>query len=284
MTKKPMGLWGAFLLAFSLLMAPAQATPVKFQKIMEMAYDESAQSQTIQILTKRGFVTQIDFGRGESIESLGGSSTAAALTGDSDGWIVVGRRGDRHLYLKPKAEAHPSNLLVVTNRYNYAFDLKILPDESRSSGMWRLSFTYPNEGLSSAEVRANQVASALATPSTNRNLKYRVETIRGNGDILPKTVWDDGRFTYLAMGNNREIPAAFKVDGTGAESMVNLHTEGQTLVIHEVARQFLLRLDKQEIGIWNEAFDPDGLPNRTGTLSDSVIREVVQPEITGGRP
>ena len=258
----------------------ASAAPVKFQRIMVLDYDEAAQDKAIPILTKRGFVTQIDFGRGEAIESLGGTSQAAALTGDADGWIVVGRKGDRHLYLKPKSEAYPSNLLVVTNRYNYAFELRILSDESRSDGVWRLSFRYPNDGLSSAEVRANQVAYALGAPMEKRNLKYRIELIQGNGDILPKKVWDDGRFTYIAMGNNREIPAAFKVDGNDGEKTLNLHTEGQLLVIHEVARRFLLRLDKQEVGIWNEAFDPDGMANTSGTASPEVVREVVQPETT----
>ncbi len=275
------------LASLSLVSGFVSAAPVKFQRIMVLDYDEDAQDKTIPILTKRGFVTQIDFGKGESIESLGGTSQAAALTGDADGWIVVGRKGDRHLYLKPKSEAYPSNLLVVTNRYNYAFELRILPDESRSDGVWRLSFRYPNDGLSNAEVRANQVAYALGSPTEKRNLKYRIELIRGNGDILPKKAWDDGRFTYIAMGNNREIPAAFKVDGNDGESTVNLHTEGQLLVIHEVARRFLLRLDKQEVGIWNEAFDPDGMANTTGTASLDVVREVVQPETTalpmGGR-
>ena len=277
----------AVITSLSLVSVFVSAAPVKFQRIMVLDYDEDAQDKSIPILTKRGFVTQIDFGKGESIESLGGTSQAAALTGDADGWIVVGRKGDRHLYLKPKSEAYPSNLLVVTNRYNYAFELRILSDESRSDGVWRLSFRYPNDGLSNAEVRANQVAYALGSPTEKRNLKYRIDLIRGNGDILPKKAWDDGRFTYIAMGNNREIPAAFKVDGNDGESTVNLHIEGQLLVIHEVARRFLLRLDKQEVGLWNEAFDPDGMVNTTGTASTEVVREVVQPETTalptGGR-
>ena len=277
----------AVIASLSLVSGFVSAVPVKFQRIMVLDYDEDAQDKSIPILTKRGFVTQIDFGKGETIESLGGTSQAAALTGDADGWIVVGRKGDRHIYLKPKSEAYPSNLLVVTNRYNYAFELRILPDESRSDGVWRLSFRYPNDGLSNAEVRANQVAYALGSPTEKRNLKYRIELIRGNGDILPKKAWDDGRFTYIAMGNNREIPAAFKVDGNDGESTVNMHTEGQLLVIHEVARRFLLRLDKQEVGLWNEAFDPDGMANTTGTASTEVVREVVQPETTalptGGR-
>ena len=270
----------AVIASLNLVSGFVSAAPVKFQRIMVLDYDEAAQDRSIPILTKRGFVTQIDFGKGESIESLGGTGQAAALTGDADGWIVVGRKGDRHLYLKPKSEAYPSNLLVVTNRYNYAFELRILPDESRADGVWRLSFRYPNDGLSSAEVRANQVAFALGAPTEKRNLKYRIELIRGNGDILPKKVWDDGRFTYIAMGNNREIPAAFKVDGNDGESTVNLHTEGQLLVIHEVARRFLLRLDQQEVGLWNDAFDPDGMANTTGTASSEVVREVVQPETT----
>jgi type IV secretion system protein VirB9 len=278
----------AVALALLLPVASVNAAPLKIQRIMVMDYDEEAQGKTIPIVSKRGFVTQIDFGKGEAIESLGSSGQAAALTGDADGWIVVGRKGDRHVYLKPKAEAFASNLLVVTNRYNYAFDLRVLPDDARSDGIWRLSFRYPNEGLSSAEVRANQVAFALASPTDKRNLKYRIENLSGNGDILPKKVWDDGRFTYIAMGNNREIPAAFKVDGNGAESLVNLHTEGQLLVIHEVARRFLLKLDKQEVGIWNEAFDPEGMANPTGTTSDRVVRELVENDAPmgqrGGRP
>lgn len=274
-------------IAFLVLAGSASAAPIKFQRIMVLDYDEAAQDKSIPILTKRGFVTQIDFGKGETIESLGGTSQAAALTGDADGWIVVGRKGDRHLYLKPKAEAYPSNLMVVTNRYNYAFDLRILPDTSSSDGVWRLSFRYPNDGFSNPELKANQVASALDAPAEKRNLKYRIKLITGNGDIMPKRVWDDGRFTYIALGNNREIPAAFKVDGNDGESTVNLHTEGQLLVIHEVARRFMLRLDKQEVGIWNEAFDPDGMANTTGTASSEVIREVIQPETSalpmGGR-
>lgn len=250
---------------------------------MVMDYDEEAQSRSFPIVAKRGFVTQIEFGRGEAIESLGNTGQAAALTGDADGWIVVGRKGDRHVYLKPKTEAFPSNLLVVTNRYNYAFDLRVLPEDARSEGMWRLSFRYPNEGLSPAEVRANQVAFALASPTDKRNLKYRIENLGGNGDILPKKVWDDGRFTYIEMGNNREIPAAFKVDGDGAESVVNLHSEGQLLIIHEVARRFLLRLDKQEVGIWNDAFDPEGMSNPTGTTSDRVVRELVESDAPVGQ-
>ncbi len=118
------------IVALCVLVGSATAAPIKFQRIMVLDYAEDAQDKSIPILTNRGFVTQIDFGKGEAIESLGGTSQAAALTGDSDGWIVVGRKGDRHVYLKPKAEAHPSNLLVVTNRYNYAFELRILPDEA----------------------------------------------------------------------------------------------------------------------------------------------------------
>lgn len=49
----------------------------------------------------------------------------------------------------------------------------------------------------------------------------------------------------------------------------------------------LLRPDKQEVGIWNEAFDPEGPANQTGTTSDRVVREVVEPETNalpmGGR-
>ena len=57
-------------IALSLLTGQVSAAPIKFQRIMVLDYDEDAQDKTIPILTKRGFVTQIDFGKGEAIESL----------------------------------------------------------------------------------------------------------------------------------------------------------------------------------------------------------------------
>ena len=107
--------------------------------------------------------------------------------------------------------------------------------------------------------------------------------------IAPKAAWDDGNFTYLVIPNHREIPAVFKVaaDGnkttnneiTSHETMVNTHMEGDNkdiVVIHGVAKQYVLRLSQQVVGIWNEAYDIDGGSPQHGTLTPHVFRKLVE--------
>ena len=44
------------------------------------------------------------------------------------------------------------------------------------------------------------------------------------------------------------------------------------VVIHEVSRRWVLRLDKQTVGLWNDNFNPEGVPPIAGTVSGKVQR------------
>ena len=51
------------------------------------------------------------------------------------------------------------------------------------------------------------------------------------------------------------------------------HMQGRDIIVaHEVARRWVLRLNKQTVGIWNDAFDPVGVPPVAGTTSEKVER------------
>ena len=63
-----------------------------------------------------------------------------------------------------------------------------------------------------------------------------------------------------------------------SETMVNTHMEGDnkdTIVIHGVAKHYVLRLSKQVVGVWNEAYDIDGGSPKNGTVIPNVSRKVV---------
>lgn len=47
--------------------------------------------------------------------------------------------------------------------------------------------------------------------------------------------------------------------------LLNSHVEGDTVVIHETAKHFVLRLGKSVLGLENRSFDEQGTFNRTGT-------------------
>ena len=83
---------------------------------------------------------------------------------------------------------------------------------------------------------------------------------------------DDRRFTYLRIPNNRRMPAIFRVADDGTESVVDKHVEGDVIVVHEIGKRFALRLAEEVVGIWNDAYDMDGVPPHDGTTVNGVKR------------
>ena len=197
--------------------------------------------------------------------------------GDRDGWQVVANRGDHDVYLKPQLAAHNSNLEIRTDRRSYSFDLVVLPLRSKFGNnrvMYRVTFVYPDDQAREvhADSDAGLVATRLAQPPAVRNPRYSMQVMPDSDDIAPSAAWDDGRFTYLRIPNNRRMPAIFRVADDGTESVVDKHVEGDTIVVHEVVKRLLLRLANEVVGIWNDAYDMDGVPPHDGTTVSGVKR------------
>ena len=72
---------------------------------------------------------------------------------------------------------------------------------------------------------------------------------------MPVHVFDDGQFTYLQLRLGQTVPAVFAVDNAaGQESVVNTRTEGDYLVIQQLAPQFTLRQGEFHVAsIFNNA-------------------------------
>ncbi|KWH21844.1 type IV secretion system protein VirB9 [Burkholderia cepacia] len=223
----------------------------------------------VRVEAQRGFATHIALGPHEHIQVV--------APGDRDGWQVVANKGDHDVYLKPQLAAHDSNLEIRTDRHSYSFDLIVLPLKSKFGNnrvMYRLTFIYPEELAKQArgELDVDLVAKRLAQPPVVRNARYSMQVMPNSDDIAPTAAWDDGRFTYLRIPNNRRMPAIFRVADDGTESVVDKHVDGDTIVVHEVAKCFVLRLAGEVVGIWNDAYDIDGVPARDGTTVNGVKR------------
>lgn len=212
----------------------------------QLTLNAEVSANPIRFVAKRGFVGQIELPTGEAILSLGGAS--ATLSGDTDGWEIAGKKGERYVIVKPRLAAANTNLIVVTNRGSYVFDLRVLPETSTQSGLWRLALSHP------APAVAPDMPDA---PPTNANTKYTMQSLTGDADITPSAAWDDGRFTYIRIQPTKELPSIFRVGTGDTESTVNFHMEKDVLVIHEIAKRFVLRLGQQVVGIWNDGFSTD---------------------------
>ena len=228
-----------------------------------------APDAVVRIQAQRGFATHIALDPHEQIQVV--------APGDRDGWQVVASRGDHDVYLKPQLAAHDSNLEIRTDKRSYSFDLVVLPLRAKfgtGDEMYRVTFVYPDEvkAKARAETDAEIVAQRLGQSPVARNTRYSMQVMPNSDDIAPTAAWDDGRFTYIRIPNNRRIPAIFRVADDGTESVVDRHMEADTIVVHEVAKRFVLRLGDEVVGIWNDAYDMDGVPPHDGTTVMGVKR------------
>ncbi len=235
-------------------------------RVRQIVYASDA---VVRIDAQRGFATHIALDPHEQIQVV--------APGDRDGWQVVANKGDHDVYLKPQLAAHNSNLEIRTDKRSYSFDLVVLPLKAKFGNdeeMYRVTFVYPDEvdAQTHAEADAALVAQRLVQPPVVRNTRYSMQVMPHSDDIAPVAAWDDGRFTWIRIPANRRIPAIFRVADDGTESVVDKHMENDTIVVHEVAKRFVLRLGDEVVGIWNDVYDMDGVPPRDGTTVDGVKR------------
>ena len=120
------------------------------------------------------------------------------------------------------------------------------------------------------------LSSCQAQPpeEANKYEKYLSEAhARGqfNGTAL---VFDDGRFTYFSFPPNREIPAIFYISPAEEETRLNFHMEKEFAVVQRMGRRFVLRLGQAVVGVWNDAYDMNGVPPANGVTVSGVSRVV----------
>ncbi len=242
-------------------------------------------------------------GRGTRIVFSPDENILDIASGFTRGWELKYRRNI--LFLKPKSmpgeNGQPpmlpkpgtwnTNLMVTTNLRLYDFDLRLASESNslnrkgRNAISYRVEFRYPKEQAEKdAKILAKQTAlKKLENDNEPRNTNYTMQIGEESQAIAPTAAYDDGRFTYLTFPNNREFSSIFHVADDKEESIVNYHIDPKNpdvMVIHRVAREFALRLGNAVVGIYNESYDPDGIPAKEGTTVPGVKRVIKGEEIS----
>ncbi|WP_372371951.1 P-type conjugative transfer protein VirB9 [Xanthomonas axonopodis] len=244
-----------------------------------------------------GLAVRIVFAPGENIIDVG--------TGFSQGWefrrsgnilmlkpksVKAGGSGSDSQVMAPEAGKWNTNLMVTTDKRLYDFDLQLLPGSNEGAPprdqrvAYRVEFRYPAEARAKqADEARKRIADArLAAKPSPVNWNYSMQVGDDSGAIAPALAYDDGRFTYLRFPNNRDFPTAFLVAGDKSESIVNSHVDPSApdiLVLHRVAREMVLRLGTAVVGIYNDSYNPDGVPTATGTTVPGVQRVIKSGEV-----
>ena len=246
-------------------------------RLREVLYDPRA---VVTVPVKRGVVTLVVLDADESITEV-----AAGLGGDCTkteaAWCVAAQPGGRNLFVKAKSSASaPNNLAVVTDRRTHSFRFVVLADSDPKAPVYRLVVKAPaTRPAQPTRLALRDAAPLMALPAMPpppspreviaerlqakaqvRNSNYSIAEGSGSEDIVPTLVFDDGRFTYFRFPGNREVPAVFHVLGDGSETLVNARMEDDLLVVDRFSRRLMLRSGSAVVGVWNEAFDLDGVP------------------------
>lgn len=273
-----------------LALCTATAALADDPRLREVVYDAHA---VVTVPTKRGVVSLIALDPDETITDV-----AAGLGGDcakpDSAWCIAAQPGGRNLFVKAKSNADaPNNLVVVTDRRTHTFQFVVLSDSDTRAPVYRLTVKtppppppplrpFPRAAVPPEPVAtrpsvpppsaAEIVADRLKTKPQPLNTDYSIAEGEHSQDIVPTLVFDDGRFTYFRFPGNREVPAVFHVLGDGSETLVNARMEDDLLVVDRVSRRLMLRAGAAVVGVWNEAFDIDGVPSKGGTTVPGVDR------------
>jgi type IV secretion system protein VirB9 len=244
--------------------APAESVPVRGivdSRVRVAAYDGD---EVYKLHGFIGYQIDLEFEAGETFTGLG--------AGDSEGLSFVGQ--DNHLFIKPKAEKVATNLTVLTSRRHYHFEYIALSQRPATDDprvIYALRFTYPPPPAQSAA--AKQVDSQLESASTKRpqNIDY---WYCGKPTLRPVAASDDGVHTRLRFAANSDLPAIFVRNEDGSESLLNFSMDAGDVIVHRVAKQFVLRRGKLTGCIVNQGFIGGGTRLDSGTVTPEVERRV----------
>ena len=86
-------------------------------------------------------------------------------------------------------------------------------------------------------------AVALPGPPPGAAVRHAY-SLAGDQLLLPETVSDDGRKTYITWGEAQAIPATFALDAQGEEHIVDGHMRGGVYTIDRVHDRLVFRIDR----------------------------------------
>lgn len=231
-------------------------------------YETYSKDAVYTVQTAIGKATLIQF---EDDENVTGGDSSIIGVGDAQAWNL-GVKGN-NIALKPAAEKPNTNIIVVTNKRTYAFELTL-----SKNPVYVVRFRYPDtqakfDALNAKEQEEKRAILAKTNAQNNKplNLNY---LWRGDFGIKPVVAWDNGRFTFLKFPTATATPNIYKVLQDGTESIINTHIDDKqkdTVVIEEVGQLYRLRLGNSVLELKNGDYNPANF-NENGTADNKSVR------------
>jgi type IV secretion system protein VirB9 len=253
------------LLSAALLLAPAAAHAD--ERLVSRVYDAS---DVVRINGRLGVQATIGFGEKEAIENV--------AVGDAESWQITPNKRADLLFVKPLSANARTNMTVVTDKHTYFFDLVASP---KANPVYMLRFSYKDEpktapaaGVVLTDAERQVLTGDLAAAPTDPALLNFSWARKGDADLLPARVYDDGDSTYLLWGAKQQLPAILVTNEKGQEGPVNYAVRGSTIVIDEVPGRILLRIGKKLATLQNQRPAATPLPSPAPAPAPAPVEAV----------
>ena len=229
-------------------------------RVRLVQYDANA---VVPIVAFMGYHIHFAFAPDEYFTTLGAGNTAA---------LDVASEGN-HLLLKPKQAMNGTNLTLITTKHVYYLDFKVLARAPKpSEAVYSVVFQYPSAPIALGEDHSRDASITLNTLPAISNRDY---WYCGSPELRPVSAVDDGTQMRLTFAPQAEIPALYIHNPDGSESLVNSHVEEDTVIIHHLAAQLVLRRGPLVGCVVNKADTPPQQRAVSGTLLHAIKRVVI---------
>ncbi|KQV58486.1 MULTISPECIES: TrbG/VirB9 family P-type conjugative transfer protein [unclassified Caulobacter] len=260
------------LLGAAALLALAAGQVQADARLRKLAYDPDT---IVRLEGCFGFQTLVEFGPDERIENVG--------LGEAAQWLVSPNKRANMLFVKPAYRTTHSNMTVSTDRRRYAFELvaRDTPACRRGAVAYSVRFTYPEEPAAPPLVATETKPPEPAVPPPEqRNAAY---TFSGARENVPQRIFDNGRATYFRWAEGSTTPAVFAVAADKSETPVSFTSEGDYLVLAQVAPAFVLRRGNAVAVLYNDAYQTPSLDAGSPQPRPEVAAETASRDLFGRR-
>lgn len=218
------------LLASMLLFPAFAAMPTAAQVVPDLQLDnprvqsirwEQGQEVLLTVMPSSGLTVMLEDGEHIELVSLGDeNSFEVQVSPERNSFLVLPRRSEG-----------AARMAVATDRRSYRF---VVRTGIGLTAAYLVQFTY-GEGQADAP--------ESVAPAPGETLwSYR---LRGDREVRPLTLLDDGTRTFIRYADGQALPAVFAIGPTGDEEIVNGYMRDDTYVIDRVYSELVFRIDDE---------------------------------------
>ncbi|HVZ33601.1 MAG TPA: TrbG/VirB9 family P-type conjugative transfer protein [Polyangiaceae bacterium] len=256
---------GIFWALFAAQVVHAEITPIPGPadaRIRTAPYDAN---EVYRLYGFVGYDIALEFAKDETFQRVNGGDLKAITYSAQENTFTF----------KPRVRTVRMNLTVTTSKRRYYIEYSATDQAPESAGelaMYVVRFVYPPDPPEARKpTRAEEIETKLAAAQSARprNFDY---WFCGHPELKPDAAFDDGVQTRFTFAARAELPAIFLRNPDGSESLVNFTVQGDELIVHRVARQWILRRGRLGACIVNQSFSGAGEHLESGTLSRDVER------------